>query len=86
MIGKQPWAPRTHDLEFLGKQLQVPSDVAEDLALLNPAFGLVRYPELLRGLAPVDAVTPAIAAEHGAAAERIMVWLAQCLTPPPIQS
>jgi HEPN domain-containing protein len=65
-------APRTHDLEFLGRQLQAPQSVAADLALLNPAFGLVRYPEPLTGLAPVDAVTPLLAADHVAAAERII--------------
>ncbi len=68
-------APRTHDLEYLGLQVNVPQHTAADLALLNPTFDLVRYPEPVGGQAPVDMVTLELATEHIAAAERVMTWL-----------
>lgn len=68
-------APRTHDLEYLGTQVRVTTTSTVDLALLNPAFDLVRYPEPASGRAPVDSVTSTLATQHIAAAERVMAWL-----------
>jgi HEPN domain-containing protein len=75
-------APRTHDLEYLGRQTGAPPPVTTDLQLLNPAFDLVRYPDSTGGSAPVDAVTPALAADHMAAAERVLTWIEPQLSPP----
>lgn len=72
--------PRTHDLEFLGRAVSVPAPVMDDLVLLNPAFGLARYPDPTSLYAPVDTITDALAREHVAAAERIMRWLARQLS------
>ncbi len=67
--------PRTHDLEYLGRHVQVPSQVAVELALLNPAFDLVRYPDSIGGAAPVDVVTAVLATEHLSIAERVLAWI-----------
>ena len=74
-------APRTHDLEFLGQAIQAPTPIQQELARLNPAFDLVRYPDPITGTAPVDAVDNVLAIEHVAAAERVIAWLNQQLNP-----
>jgi HEPN domain-containing protein len=71
-------APRTHDLEYLGREIGAPAIVSADLALLNPAFNLVRYPDPITGRAPVDEVTPEQAANQLAAAERVLEWINHC--------
>lgn len=43
--------------------------------LINPAFDLVRYPDAIGALAPVDAISPALAKQHLEAAERILAWV-----------
>lgn len=68
-------APKSHDLDFLGREVHVPVTVAADVMVVNPAFDLVRYPDPGSATAPVDAVTPALAAQHLAAAERILAWI-----------
>lgn len=72
-------APRTHDLEFLGEILSVPREIAEALAIVNPAFDLSRYPDPVNLLAPVDQVSPEVAKGHFEASERIMRWLTEQL-------
>lgn len=67
--------PRTHDLDYLGVRLEVPRDIASDLSIINPAFGLVRYPDPTTGDAPVDLVDDELAAAHLAAAGRVLTWL-----------
>ena len=74
-------APRTHDLEYLGTLAGVTRTVVADLAFLNPAFDLVRYPEPTSGRAPVDMVTSALATDHLAAEERVLQWLDRQLNP-----
>ena len=78
--GKLP--PRTHDLEFLGDEVQAPIEVLRDIAVVNPAFDLVRYPGPINQQAPVDLVTETLARQHFEAAERVMTWLDQQLNPP----
>src|SRR5581483_5300377 len=68
-------APRSHDVEHLGRLVQAPDAVAADLAVVNPAFDAVRYPDPSGITAPVDAITSAVAAQHLAAAERILAWI-----------
>jgi len=41
-------APRTHDLRHLGREVLAPSTVETDLAALDPAFDLTRYPDRIR--------------------------------------
>lgn len=77
--GVQP--PRTHDLEYLGRQLQLPAAIANDLTILNPAFDLTRYPDSVGTTAPVDAVSKLLASTHVDAAERVIQWLDQQLNP-----
>ena len=48
--GQQP--PRSHDLNFLGRQLRVTAQLQTDLTVLFPIFDLARYP--VRGRAPID--------------------------------
>jgi HEPN domain-containing protein len=73
-------APRTHDLEYLGDEVGAPAAIEADLTLLNPAFDLVRYPDPVSGRAPVDEVAPETAANHVAAAERVVTWTNAQLT------
>lgn len=68
-------APRTHDLGLLGGHVGVPADVATDLAVLDPAFDMVRYPAPRSPLAPVDLVDAAMAKDHLEAAERVLTWV-----------
>ena len=68
-------APRTHDLEYLGTEMSVPAAIQIDLAVLNPAFDLTRYPSPTGGLAPVDQVTARMAQDHVAAAESVVAWV-----------
>ncbi len=67
--------PRTHDLEYLGQQVQAPPSVVSDLVHLNPAFGMARYPDPISLHAPIDTITSAVAQEHIARAGRILRWL-----------
>lgn len=66
-------ATRVHDLNLLGRHVGVPIEVGRDLAVLDPAFGLTRYPNAL-GLAPVDTITAAIGTRHIEAARRLLEW------------
>jgi HEPN domain-containing protein len=68
-------APRTHDLEFLGRQLELPREIEADLMVLTPAFDLARYPDPTSGSAPIDRVTAGQATDHVAAAERVLKWI-----------
>jgi HEPN domain-containing protein len=68
-------APRTHDLRFLGSELSVPDPVRDDVDLLAPTFDRTRYPDAV-GRAPADAISAAEAADHLAAAQRILTWTA----------
>lgn len=72
--------PRTHHLEYLGTELSVPETVQSDLALLNPAFELVRYPNPATGQPPVDGITAELAGPHVEAAGRVLEWVRECLT------
>lgn len=76
-------APRTHDLEYLGREVGAGATAAADLMMLNPAFDLVRYPDPASGRAPVDEVSSALAGQHLAAAERAVVWIDAQLHPAP---
>ena len=67
-------ASRVHDLNLLGRHVGVPVEVSRDLATLDPAFGLTRYPTAL-GLAPVDTITAPIGTRHIDAARRILQWV-----------
>ena len=67
-------ASRVHDLNLLGRHVGAPIDVGRDLAILDPAFGLTRYPNAL-GLAPVDTITESISRRHIEAARRILQWV-----------
>src|SRR5688572_15901636 len=40
-------ALRVHDLNLLGRHVGAPVEVSRDLAVLDPAFGLTRYPNAL---------------------------------------
>jgi HEPN domain-containing protein len=75
-------APRTHNLEALGRLLRVPATVLDDLNEINPSFGLTRYPDMSEGLAPVDSISRDDAADLLAAADRVMTWLNEQLNPP----
>lgn len=66
---------RTHDLDYLARQVRAPAAIATDVALVNPAFDIVRYPDPSGNSAPVDTVTAALATQHLDAAERILIWL-----------
>jgi HEPN domain-containing protein len=76
-------APRTHDLEYLGREVGTAATVVADLTTLNPAFDLVRYPDPASGRAPVDEVSAALAGQHFAAAERVVVLIDAQLHPDP---
>ena len=67
-------ALRVHDLNLLGRHVGAPVEVSRDLGILDPAFGLTRYPNAL-GHAPVDTITRAIATRHLEAARRILEWV-----------
>ena len=68
-------APRTHDLDYLGQQLNVPTAVASDLSVLTPLITAVRYPDDSTGVAPVDAVGGAAAATALMTLERVIEWI-----------
>lgn len=70
--------PRTHVLPRLGTQLGVPADVQPDLTLLNPVFGVVRYPSP-SGPAPVEIIGQSDATAHVDAARRVIQWTSKQL-------
>lgn len=74
-------APRTHDLEYLGDEVGVPTAVEADIVIVNPAFGAARYPDSATGHAPVDDVTPVMAQSCVTAAESVLQWTDQQLNP-----
>ena len=62
VIEQQGQLPRrTHDLDYLAREVHVPAAVAADVALVNPAFDMVRYPDPSGISAPVDTITAALA-------------------------
>lgn len=71
-------APRSHDLEYLGKLLGVPKVIDTDLAALNPAFNQSRYPDDY-GVPPVDAIDDIDATGHVALARSVLQWVQQHL-------
>jgi HEPN domain-containing protein len=76
-------APRTHDLQFLGREVSIPPFLDADLAQINPTFDLTRYPSPTSRVAPVDLVTEQRANVNLAAARRVFSWLEQELGPTP---
>ena len=46
---------RTHDVRLLGRSVNAPQHVEQDLTVLFPIFGLTRYPDAL-GSAPIDSI------------------------------
>jgi HEPN domain-containing protein len=74
--------PRTHDLDYLGRETGVPAAIAADLRVLNPTFDIARYPDPTTGLAPVDRVSMQEGADHLVMAERIMQWIGSKLSQP----
>jgi len=72
--------PRTHNLNSLAVEVNAPTDVAIDVAVVNPAFDMARYPASNTGPAPVDAVTLVHATSHLDAAERVMQWIDEQLS------
>lgn len=77
-------APRTHDLDYLGHEVGANPPAAADLMTLNPAFDLARYPNPASDRAPVDEVSSTLAAQHLAAAERVVLWIEAQLHPTPM--
>jgi len=71
-------APRSHDLEYLGRQLGVPQVVDADLTALNPTFDQTRYPDDY-GVPPVDAIGETDATGHVALARSVLQWVQQHL-------
>lgn len=69
-------APYIHDLEQLGQVVAgVPADIQADLAALNPAFVLSRYPAPGTTVPPVRLVDAASATAFLEEAERILAWV-----------
>ncbi len=66
--------PRTHAVQFLGRDLEVPATVQIDLDAVAPAFAQARYP-MLGGQAPVDAISASTAERYLTAARRVLQWL-----------
>lgn len=66
---------RTHDLEYLGTEVQTSPAIQTELEYLNPAFDVVRYPDGGSGRAPVEQVTLAAAAQDVISAERVTEWV-----------
>ena len=73
--------PRIHDLELLGDDLSVPVRIKAELAVLNPVFHEVRYPDLTNRTTPADIFTETLAQRHFDTAERVMKWLSKQLVP-----
>lgn len=68
-------APRIHDLESLGEEVNVSWAVDRDLALINPVFAAVRYPDPVGDVAPADAISRDEAIEHLEATKRVLEWV-----------
>jgi HEPN domain-containing protein len=74
--------PRTHDLELLGRRVQIASGLVPDLVVLNPAIDITRYPAPPGFVPPVAAVSESLAGQHLGAAERVIRWIASELNAP----
>jgi HEPN domain-containing protein len=71
-------APRTHDLEYLGRLVGAPSAIDADLTALNPVFDESRYPDNY-GVPPVDAISSSDANPDVDVARRVLTWVRQLL-------
>lgn len=71
-------APRTHDLEYLGRLVGAPPSVDTDLTSLNPVFDQSRYPDNY-GVPPVDAISATDASSNVSVARRVLTWVHQFL-------
>jgi HEPN domain-containing protein len=72
--------PRVHDLEYLATEVALPAGLMPDVALINPTFALVRYPNPAQAIAPIDLITEERATQHFEAARRVLQWLEQQLS------
>ena len=71
-------APRTHDLEHLGRLVGAPPAIDADLTALNPVFDESRYPDSY-GVPPVDAISASDAAPDVDVARRVLTWVSHLL-------
>jgi HEPN domain-containing protein len=76
--GEEP--PRTHAVQYLGRELVVPPTVQVDLDSLAPAFGEARDPPA-GGPAPADSIEESVAERYLAAARRVLMWIESELQP-----
>lgn len=67
-------ANRVHDLNFLGRSVSVDPSLSGDLALLDSAFMLTRYPDA-SNRAPVDTATLGSGTRDMEAARRVVQWV-----------
>jgi HEPN domain-containing protein len=67
-------AVRTHDVRLLGRSVNAPNHVEQDLTTLFPIFSLTRYPDAL-GSAPIDTITEVEARQHIDSARRVLQWV-----------
>jgi HEPN domain-containing protein len=65
---------RTHDLRLLGRSVNAPPHVEQDLTVLFPIFSVTRYPDAL-GIAPIDSISEVDARQHIEAARRVLQWI-----------
>ena len=71
-IGAVP--PRTHDLQFLGRDVGAPAAVQLDLSALGPVFGVARYPDVA-GRPPIDVIGRMDTTAHVDAARSVLAWI-----------
>lgn len=71
----QAQATRSHDLVYLSTTLVVPPEIIVHTPMIDRAFDLTRYPDLVTLVAPVDGVTETTALNLLQAAEEVMTWL-----------
>lgn len=67
-------ANRVHDLNFLGRSVRIPLSMSGDLAMLDSAFALTRYPDA-RNRTPVDTMTLTIGTRDIESARRVVRWV-----------
>jgi HEPN domain-containing protein len=65
---------RTHDVRLLGRSVNAPQHVEQELTVLFPIFSLTRYPDAF-GTAPIDSISETDARQHIDAARRVLQWV-----------
>lgn len=71
---KRDFAPKTHNMLEISRELNVPEEVFDAVIELNPEYFVTRYPDAANGV-PAEMYTEKKAKFHSEKAEMVIDWV-----------